>query len=283
MADAFRVCIIVPPGYAHAGCFVELAMSLKCALIDLGYDCDLKLNELCPDRITIVLGYHLLTWDPVLTSYRYIPWQLEQLCDRGTGLDDNLRLLLRGGCAVWDYSEKNIAFLAGHGIGARYLPAGYHPSLERIEAAGTQDIDVLFYGSPGGRRRPLIETLQGRRDLNTRFLFGVYGRERDELIARSKMVLNMHYYPAALFESVRVSYLLANGSFVLTEESADCPYPRVPLVTAALDAFENRIEHYLAESDERDAVRIGCRDAFRTYYPLAPLVAPLIAGGIRRF
>ena len=45
-----------------------------------------------------------------------------------------------------------------------------------------------------------------------------YGIDRDKIIAKSKIVLNMHYYDdPGLFESFRVSYLLANGACVVSE------------------------------------------------------------------
>lgn len=48
-------------------------------------------------------------------------------------------------------------------------------------------------------------------------LFGVYGKERDAFIARSKVVINHHYFSSELFEIVRVFYLLANSVAVVAE------------------------------------------------------------------
>jgi hypothetical protein len=48
-------------------------------------------------------------------------------------------------------------------------------------------------------------------------LFGVYGSERDRYIARSKVVLNMHFYDPGVFEMARVSYLLTNSKCVVSE------------------------------------------------------------------
>jgi hypothetical protein len=50
---------------------------------------------------------------------------------------------------------------------------------------------------------------------------GVYGAGRDALIARARIVLNMHVYPSKLFEIVRVGYLLANRAFVVSELSTE--------------------------------------------------------------
>lgn len=51
--------------------------------------------------------------------------------------------------------------------------------------------------------------------------FGVYGAERDALIARAKLVLNIHAHPTKVLEIVRISYLLANRKAVVTEMDAE--------------------------------------------------------------
>ena len=48
-------------------------------------------------------------------------------------------------------------------------------------------------------------------------LTGCYGEARDQFIARSKVVLNLHYYDSKVFEIVRVSYLLSNFKAVVAE------------------------------------------------------------------
>ena len=63
--------------------------------------------------------------------------------------------------------------------------------------------------------------------INVKALFGVYGRERDKLIARSKIVLNMHHYSSQIFEIVRVFYLLTNRKAVVAECNARDAIPGV--------------------------------------------------------
>ncbi len=50
---------------------------------------------------------------------------------------------------------------------------------------------------------------------------GRLGASRDAWIARSKIVLNVHYWEAKIFEIARVSYLLANRRAVVSERGAD--------------------------------------------------------------
>jgi hypothetical protein len=53
------------------------------------------------------------------------------------------------------------------------------------------------------------------------FICGMYGTARDDLIARSKLVLNINKHASRIFEIVRVSYLLANGKAVVADRTAD--------------------------------------------------------------
>jgi hypothetical protein len=50
--------------------------------------------------------------------------------------------------------------------------------------------------------------------------FRVYGAERDALIARAKVVLNLHAHDNWGFETVRLSYLLANRKAVVCEAAS---------------------------------------------------------------
>ena len=99
-----------------------------------------------------------------------------------------------------------------------HLPIGYVPELTRIPRAPRQDIDVLFYGSVNERRGQILAGLKAG-GLVLKWLFGVYGAERDAFVARSKVVLNMHNFENKVFEIVRVSYLLANRKAVVSEIS----------------------------------------------------------------
>jgi SAM-dependent methyltransferase len=97
-----------------------------------------------------------------------------------------------------------------------HVPLGYVPELNRILPAQETDIDVLFYGSLNPRRSQIVSALKDS-GAKVSVLFGVYGIERDNLISRSKIVLNVHFYEVKILEIVRVSYLLTNSKAVVTE------------------------------------------------------------------
>jgi hypothetical protein len=179
-------------------------------------------------------------------------YQLEQLSHQAGWFNKNLEKILKGAYCVWDYSKQNIAFLKDIGVRkVRYLPIGYHKNLETIEHSREKDIDILFYGCLNDRRANILNRL--KQIAKTEFLFGVYGKQRDSYIARSKIVLNMHFYPMQIMEEVRVSYLLNNKCFIVSEECGHNPYGE-GIVTAKYDELVDVCEYYLTRPDERQAM-----------------------------
>jgi hypothetical protein len=106
---------------------------------------------------------------------------------------------------VLDYSKKNVEYLKGRGIDAFYMPYGFHESLSRIPQVN-KDVDVLFFGSlRHPRRQRIFKELSDRVSLT--LVEGVYGDELDSIVARAKVVLNMHHAEGQPLEVVRVNYL----------------------------------------------------------------------------
>lgn len=122
---------------------------------------------------------------------------------------------------IWDYSEQNIVAWKHiwQDVRACYVKIGYAPILERIDNKINKDIDVLFYGQPTENRLKIFSELSSL-GLKTVFAVGLFGEDRDNLIARAKVVLNIHVEGYnKIFEIVRVSYLLANSKAVVSEIS----------------------------------------------------------------
>jgi hypothetical protein len=272
MRNKYQICLMAPEGYQGSLIFRELVFLLRGALSALGHDCVIKANQLDPERTNVIIGYHLLQPGDYLTEYRYIPYQLEQLGAKGGWYSEEVRRILEGAAEIWDYSEKNIAFLAEKGIGARLLPIGYHEDLEIIEKGLEKDIDVLFYGSINERRKAVLDEMGRIPGARIGTLTGVYGKERDACIARSKIVLNMHYYETAILEQVRVSFLLNNGCFVICEESEDDPYAGVPVVTAPYDQLVEVCRRYLERSEEIEGARLRAYEAFKVNFKMSELM-----------
>ena len=212
----FCIWIVTPEGYLHSRCFEEIALCLRDAFAVLGHDAPIVTDAADVRGTAVVLGGHFL---PRLPHPRdLVIYNLEQLVGNTERFPGYLDLLRR--YPVWDYSERNVAMLAETGVKAALCGVGYMPSLTRIAPAPRKDIDVLFIGSVNPRRAQLLEQLQAQ-GIALHVVFNLYGAERDALIARAKIVLNVHFYPAKLFEIVRVSYLLANSVCVVSETGQD--------------------------------------------------------------
>ena len=210
-----KFAIVLVHGNPFSRCFDEVAETLMYGLRGLGHQAEITASRLHRDAKNIILGAHLLS------PYESIPngailYNLEQ---PGSDLFSIYVARARAGCQMWDYSEGNIARWQSLGIPAVHVPIGYVPELSRVSPQD-HDIDVLFYGSVNDRRAWVLNEVQAA-GLRVQRLFGVFGAERDDAIARSKVVLNLHYYDSKIFEIARVSYLLANRKAVVSEESVD--------------------------------------------------------------
>jgi hypothetical protein len=240
-----------------------------------GCECDFTFNDLAPDRTNIILGYHLLTYDEGLKSFRYIPYQLEQLHSNEFPFSDNMKKILENAADVWDYSQKNIAFLKDeHNISAKHLVPGYHKNLELAPASSRHTIDILFYGSIGDRRRVILNDLMEKCKLKT--LFGVYGEKRDKWITRSKIILNVHHYSKQIFEAVRISYLLNNRCLVVSENSVNYCYDKVNLVMVPYEELTETCIELLNDPTGMAALRTDNYNEFKMNYPMNDMIRQVL-------
>jgi hypothetical protein len=274
----YAVVIVSPPGYPHAEAFREVAESVVAALRDLGHDAVPARDFAAIDRRAIVFGANLLERAGLEPPADAILYNLEQVTPDSPWFPAAMLERLRRH-AVWDYSAANVARLAALGIAATLVPIGYHPVLARIERAA-EDIDVLFYGSLNPRREAVLDALEAR-GLQVASVFGVYGAERDALIARAKLVLNVHYYEARVFEIVRVSYLLANRRCVVSETGAEPAEEAAWSDGIAFAPYEGLVDTCVAlaasRSERRRLAEAGhARFAAR---PLAPILQALLGQG----
>ena len=121
---------------------------------------------------------------------------------------------------VWDYSQKNIKKLAHTGVKPELCPVAYMPSMTIPMPDVPRDIDVLMYGCRNDRRQHIYEQLNAV-GINAYFAFDVWGAKRDALIARAKIVLNVHFYEEAIFEIFRCAHLMANRKCIVSEVGKD--------------------------------------------------------------
>lgn len=241
--ERVRLVLLYPPGYSHAQALNETIDFFLYSLRALGCDVDRADNELLPSGRNILFCAHLLAGNAAIDLPRgSIVYNTEQI-ESGASFDSGGYRALLTRYQVWDYSARNIERLApllGHHR-LSHVPVGYAPELTRIERREPQDIDVLFYGSVNERRERVIAAL-GAAGARVECAYGVYGAERDRLIARSRLALNVHYYPTNIFEMIRVSYLLANRTAVVSERSPDTEIAPELMEAVAFAPYEGLVD-----------------------------------------
>jgi len=242
----------------------ELAASIAAGLLELGHSCGTAVNELRAGAINILLGSTIFAARS-LSLYRqlggqpYILYQLEQLDDR-LGLLPQLpeyREVMAGAARIWDYAPSSGVWLRERGFAAvDILSPGYHACLETIQPQPRQDIDVLFAGSPHPRRQIILDSLK-RQGVSVTHLHGVYGEQRDQALARAKIVLNMHAWDGLdALETIRLSFLLANRRFVVSETGDHDPYGGGVVFARHAELAETCL-YYLGQSPEHRAAIAG--------------------------
>jgi SAM-dependent methyltransferase len=118
---------------------------------------------------------------------------------------------------VWDFDLRNTLELSQLIVRpVRYVRLFYVNSLKRITGGADKDIDVLFFGSFNPRRSAVLDSLRAR-GISVSAVFGVFGADLDNLIARSKVVINIHFYANGRVEMIRLFDLLANSQTIVSE------------------------------------------------------------------
>ena len=215
---------IVKAGSAHQG-FDDAILPLYYALGCLGHKVDITRNVCSADRLNIIFGAHELDEFPLENiPVDSIIYNFEQVTPGSLAMRQSyLEALSR--YAVWDYSLRNVEILQAAGLkNVCHAPCGYVPEMTRLDPDYPKDIDVLLYGVFNERRVAVLEELR-RRGINAVGRDRLFGAERDFFIARSKIILNVHYYLPGILEVIRLGYLLANRKLVVSERNPDTHVP----------------------------------------------------------
>jgi len=260
----------------HGAVFDDVIELVIDCLEQLGLKVHRSTNHFDGKKLNLVIGHTAFlneaTYEAIQRSKcRYVVFQMEALDER-IGLAPQFPLyleFLRLAPWVWDYSLRNVSFLAAQGCrNLQCIPLGYSRRLERIVHAPLKDIDVCFYGACNRRRGVVLDALAARVRLEV--IFGAYGRERDQAIARSKIVLNLHQFDTSQLEQVRLSYLLNNHCFVISESSGSNPYGDGVVFSDYDRIVESCISHL---RPEMDLARAGIADAGYGKLQEIPMVA----------
>ena len=203
--------------------FKEISKSLYYTLLSMNYECKMSNHiDSESDNLYILFGGHTLVQNP---PKKYIVYQLEQFnvsIEKYGKVDINIKQeylnILYNSIKIWDYSKENINYIKKkfNYKNICHVPIGFSQYLERIPKKSKKDIDILFFGSLSKRRTKILDKL--KKLVNIKICaYNIWNEEREKLIARSKIVINIHYYYNGIMEMPRLTYLLANKIFIISE------------------------------------------------------------------
>lgn len=172
---------------------------------------------------------------------------------------------------VFDINALGVREFRRRGIPAEYTPLGYAWAAEATgDPPAVRDIDIVFLGHDSPRRARFfarhaerlaryrchlaLNDPQRPRLLSTPGF--VCGRDRSQLLRRSRALLNIHAAERPYFEWQRALYAMANGCLVVSETSlgAEPLCDGQHLVFAPLESLMDRCEEYLQDEYRRQAI-----------------------------
>ncbi len=222
---------------------------------------------------------------PVCTEQPGTPW-FEITC-----------LLCQSSPLVFDINPQGVDALRDRGFDVRYLRLGAVPSMDR-RTRQARTVDVLFLGGLTHHRATTLAALAPvLADLNADLrLFDpsqpvdstisslVFGREKYDLLARSRILLNVHrggtesdLSSSDYFEWARMVEAMANGCVVVSEPSVGVE-PLVPgkhfVETTDL---AHAVSELVADPQRRDQIADAAATAVLEQYPLSASLADVLA------
>jgi hypothetical protein len=221
--------------------------------------------------VVLVIGVHLFPRIPWLPRTLVAGIQTEQLPIDGVATGRLLRNKRRydAVCGYYDHVfEWNPDLYVLQNDERTFLPYGC--VTEQFEVI-PKKYDVAFIGNVCGsaRREKVLEQLRCQFDFSPDYSPG-FGDRKKQAIRESRILLNIHFYEGAGFESPRMFDYLSLGAFVLSERTVSS-YPFVRGVDfddfGCVDELVQKIQFYL----ENDVLRAqisqqGLQTAHRFHY-----------------
>jgi hypothetical protein len=217
----------------HSATYGRVIAPLSGALVDLGYKCTITLNQVVEDSVNILVGSVIFAWPHrarlmhSALERKYVLYQFVQLYEGNPALREVPSYVeaFAEAAAIWEHSPRGIAYFQASPWVEKvhYLPPAYHRALESFTPSEEPQIDVLFCGNPTPRRCRILDELS-ERGVKAVLVFGAYGEPLESEIRNAKIILNLHSWSSDMLETVRLSHLLANRCFVVSEIGDHNPY-----------------------------------------------------------
>ncbi|MDA8061739.1 MAG: glycosyltransferase [Actinomycetota bacterium] len=280
---------------------LEIAELLAAAISDLGFETVLPTEGLPEDRagvVNLVVAPHeFFTLHPESTPAELLAAAAASTCvgveQPGTYWFDLTVHFASVGRSALDISHFAVEESILRGLDAEHLQLGWHPSWDHFggDVEASRSRDLLFLGSMTDRRAqflgdaaPLLWDL--RADLRLfeyprpmsqprgRFLAGAAKRD---LLADSRVLLNVHRNEVPYFEWVRALEAVCNGCLLVTESSSDYGPLEAGkhLVATPLETLGALAASLVLDESLRREIVTEAYDFVRRELALTELIAPI--------
>ena len=255
-----------------------MLLPLYYALCERGHDCSfLPLASQVNSSITDLCIGVFLHIDNLPSNF--IIWNFEPLSPSSPHLTHRLVNKIRRARLLLHYNPNEIEYVKQFNPNTLYFPFSYHKSLEnmyKIELPISEDIDVLFYGTPNTYRNETIEKL--REDgINVLSYNQIFQKVRDEMIYRAKIVLLINYYDNNP-DMVRVTYLLSQKKCIVVDSFGNNEmkkiYKSFPIVHN--NELAHTLRQLLLDKDKRMEIANSSYNEMIQHYQLKSYVSKLV-------
>lgn len=204
--------------------FCELANAIAHSIRELGHQAEIsKSDKDFGKNGTIVIKAFRRFEHSEVPRHRIL-FQPEELWNRR---DRGFYDLSNGWTRVLEMFKENTEIKKGT-ENVFYCPIGWSPAFETDLPEVEEDIDVYFYGSMLPRREKFFKELREKTNLNIRAEYGDFGIERDKLIMRSKVILNIKANEKWFYTSLRCLLAQCKKKIMLCEKADGGYGPYIP-------------------------------------------------------
>lgn len=207
--------------------FDQVAQLIKYSIVKSGLNPVIVTNvaaETIDDDYYIILGANDLVGN---LPKHYEVFQFEQVnADEknwftGESGEEYIKIL-QSATRIYDYSPLNSKLLAEkYSLTAEPLPLAHNDGLHvKLNDFNQKKNRVIFFGSMNSRREDILNSLEDQ-EITVNLEKNVWRMQKDTLIRKNRIALNIHFYANATLETTRLIELLANGILVISEHSTD--------------------------------------------------------------
>ena len=234
---------------------ISIGNNLSAFLINLGYKVkiitylsDNDINNENPNNIYIII------WNErkdKKTPKSFIFYQIEQI--ESIHFNSNY---IQKSKLIWEMSIKNYEKYKNIPLNKVFImpiPFYYEESQNKIYSE--IEYDIFFYGTKNLRREKILHEL--KKKYNIKIGFGISGSERDELIKKSKIIINLSYYNNVSLETTRFNEVFQFNKVIISEYLYNDDYnfkiydkyvdfiERIDDNLSNLSLLTNKIDYYL--------------------------------------